>query len=458
MKDLKRRPLRTAVAAAFCVSVPLAAHAGSGPYLGVDGGANWENAQTVRQDGNTVDTLHFKTGWAAGVNGGYSFDSGWRPELEIDHRDNYLKTVTTPGSAGFLGIGATPTTVNGGGHEYADTAMANLWYDLKAPTGLFSFIHPYIGGGVGGVRFANRNVSIGGSAPVANSHATEFGYQGGAGVGYDLTPRLTLSADYRFVQSNRGSFDVGSSNNFQARYRANTAMLGVRYSFGQPPAPPPPPPPAEVVEAPPPPPAPAPPPCNPPAGFQVDANCHIIEQKLIMRSVDFEFNSSQLTAPSQQSLDEVATALQAQPELNVEIRGYTDSIGSAAYNKKLSQRRAESVKAYLAGKGVAAGNLRAQGFGKSDPIASNDTAEGRAQNRRVEFVVTNTPAHVDVKTEGATAADTAAAEQGQQPKGVKKHHHHKKAAAPAGGDAAAPASGGDAAAPAPASGDQPATQ
>jgi OmpA-OmpF porin, OOP family len=163
----------------------------------------------------------------------------------------------------------------------------------------------------------------------------------------------------------------------------------------------------------------------------------------VMRSVDFEFNSAQLTAPSQQTLDGVASALSAQPELNVDIRGYTDSVGSAAYNKKLSQRRAESVKTYLAGKGVNASNLRAEGFGKADPIASNDTAEGRAQNRRVEFVVTNAPNGVKVKSEAATAADTAAAQSGEQPKAaVKKHHHKKKAAAPASGSTA-PATGGD---------------
>ena len=107
--------------------------------------------------------------------------------------------------------------------------------------------------------------------------------------------------------------------------------------------------------------------------------------------MDFEFNLSQLTVPAQQTLDEVASALLTQPELHVEIQGHTDSIGSVNYNLNLSQRRADAVMAYLISKGVSASNLTAKGYGKSKPIASNDTAEGRAQNRRVEFEVTMFP-------------------------------------------------------------------
>jgi len=114
-------------------------------------------------------------------------------------------------------------------------------------------------------------------------------------------------------------------------------------------------------------------------------------------------------------LNDVAAALAAQPALNVEIQGHTDSIGSAAYNLNLSQRRADSVRSYLVDKGVSAAALTAKGYGKTQPIASNDTAEGRAQNRRVAFAVTNAPAHVKVVTKDATAASTEAAKQGPQP-------------------------------------------
>ena len=104
------------------------------------------------------------------------------------------------------------------------------------------------------------------------------------------------------------------------------------------------------------------------------------------------------------------------PELHVEVQGHTDSVGAAAYNLNLSQRRADAVKAYLIGKGVSASVLAAKGYGMTQPIASNSTAEGRAQNRRVAFEVSNAPAQVKVVTEGASAASTAAAEQGAKPK------------------------------------------
>jgi OmpA-OmpF porin, OOP family len=198
--------------------------------------------------------------------------------------------------------------------------------------------------------------------------------------------------------------------------------VGLQLSFGNPSRPPP------VVAAPPPPPEPAPvprevvaappppEPCHAPAGFQVDENCHIIEQTVVVRAVDFEFNSTQLTAPAQHTLDEVAAALTSQAGLLVEIQGHTDSIGTDAYNLNLSMRRAESVKAYLVSKGLSASSLNAKGYGKTRPIASNATAEGRAQNRRVAFEITNPPAHVKVVTEDASDASTKAAEQGQQPK------------------------------------------
>lgn len=87
-------------------------------------------------------------------------------------------------------------------------------------------------------------------------------------------------------------------------------------------------------------------------------------------------------------LDEVASVMEAHPEVKlVNIEGQTDDRGSAAANLALSQARAQSVKAYLVGKGVAAERLGAHGSGPTSPIADNATAEGREKNRRVEFIV-----------------------------------------------------------------------
>jgi len=108
-------------------------------------------------------------------------------------------------------------------------------------------------------------------------------------------------------------------------------------------------------------------------------------EPIILKGVNFAFDSAELTPESHTILDGVAGILTKHPDLKVTIAGHTDSIGTAAYNKKLSQRRAESVMNYLISRGVNPANLTAVGFGEERPIASNDTAEGRAKNRRVEL-------------------------------------------------------------------------
>jgi len=88
-------------------------------------------------------------------------------------------------------------------------------------------------------------------------------------------------------------------------------------------------------------------------------------------------------------LDDSAETLRRYPDLVVEVAGHTDSVGTDAYNLDLSQRRAESVRQYLIDKGVDSGNLSAKGYGESQPIESNDTEEGRDENRRVNLRILN---------------------------------------------------------------------
>ncbi|MFN8177431.1 MAG: OmpA family protein [bacterium] len=130
-----------------------------------------------------------------------------------------------------------------------------------------------------------------------------------------------------------------------------------------------------------------------PKGVEVDENgCPKAKplfkeekQALILEGVNFEFNSATLTAASSEILDKVAASMVAWPDVKVEVGGHTDNIASADYNMKLSQRRADAVKAYLVSKGVAADRMESKGYGLTQPVASNDTAEGRAKNRRVEL-------------------------------------------------------------------------
>ena len=103
--------------------------------------------------------------------------------------------------------------------------------------------------------------------------------------------------------------------------------------------------------------------------------------------INFASGLSDITAESQGILDTAAQSILQVPGVNLQVAGHTDNVGSAASNQTLSQQRADAVRQYLVGKGVPAGQLTAAGFGASQPIAANDSPEGRAQNRRIEFNV-----------------------------------------------------------------------
>lgn len=104
-------------------------------------------------------------------------------------------------------------------------------------------------------------------------------------------------------------------------------------------------------------------------------------------NITFQTDSSDLNPRFHQVLDSVYEVLAEYQKTLIEIDGYTDSTGGAAYNQALSQRRAQSVSSYLVRKGIDQQRTLVQGFGETHPVASNDTAEGRAQNRRVELTL-----------------------------------------------------------------------
>jgi outer membrane protein OmpA-like peptidoglycan-associated protein len=112
-----------------------------------------------------------------------------------------------------------------------------------------------------------------------------------------------------------------------------------------------------------------------------------LDEALELENITFETGSAQITAQGQVILDQVAEVLTTFVQIEVEIQGHTDSQGSAAGNLDLSQRRADAVLAYLVDKGIAADRMTAVGYGEDVPIADNGTAEGRAQNRRIGFIV-----------------------------------------------------------------------
>jgi OmpA-OmpF porin, OOP family len=121
------------------------------------------------------------------------------------------------------------------------------------------------------------------------------------------------------------------------------------------------------------------------AGVQVDANGCAMPQPLVLPEFTFEFDSTELSATGRNLLDQMARMLAGQPDLEVEIIGHTDSLGTEAYNLDLSVRRADSARTYLVGKGIDTVRLTATGRGQSQPVATNETEEGRTKNRRAAF-------------------------------------------------------------------------
>ncbi len=113
---------------------------------------------------------------------------------------------------------------------------------------------------------------------------------------------------------------------------------------------------------------------------QLEKDCH-----LALYGVLFDFNKATLKPESDSVLARVLAVLQKDATLKVEVQGHTDNVGTDAYNEKLSEARAASVMAWLTGHGIASARLTAKGYGETMPVATNDTDEGRARNRRVEI-------------------------------------------------------------------------
>ncbi len=132
-----------------------------------------------------------------------------------------------------------------------------------------------------------------------------------------------------------------------------------------------------VCEAAPPPVPPAPPPSPPPAKG---------EPLVTLHGPQFDFNKATLKPEGKRMVDHAIQVMKDKPSMKVSVEGHTDSIGSEAYNQRLSERRAQAVRDYMIENGISPGRIATRGFGKSRPVASNKTAEGRAQNRRVEII------------------------------------------------------------------------
>lgn len=130
-----------------------------------------------------------------------------------------------------------------------------------------------------------------------------------------------------------------------------------------------------MKEAPPPAPAAAPPPPPPPA-----------KPLVTLHGPQFDFDKATLKPDGKKMVDEAVRVMRDNPAMRVSVEGHTDSVGTDAYNQRLSERRANAVRDYMVSEGIDASRISTVGYGESKPVADNDTAEGRAENRRVEII------------------------------------------------------------------------
>jgi outer membrane protein W/outer membrane protein OmpA-like peptidoglycan-associated protein len=314
--------------------------------------------------------------WAPELDAEYFFTSHWSAELALNIpqvHDLLLHGAALGGSSGRVG----------GFRLMPDFLTVKYGF---LPEQAF---RPYVGVGVNVTSIYAQQAT-----PFTMSKTTA-GPAAQAGFDIRLSDHWSVNADVKWARS-RPAVDFDGQNVGHLKLDPVLFGVGIGYRFGGSP----PPAPAAVIApapAPIPAPAPAPPPMDSdgdgvpdyldkcpgtPAGLKVDANgCEI--QELVLTGVTFETASAKLTPESSEQLARIVAVLRLRPNSKTEIHGYTDNRGSDAYNQELSERRASSVVEYLVEHGIAGPGLSARGFGKANPVASNETAEGRAQNRRV---------------------------------------------------------------------------
>ncbi len=288
-------------------------------------------------------------GLGFGVGVGKAISDSWNLELNGNYNEQNLKS--------------------------GNSSVRNMGYDIDA---MYFFTRnpsfsPFIEAGVGGV-----------DTHLNSNSSDQNNFAGNVGVGaMTWIDDVALRADIRYrhidgvTAYNTGSFSPDDW----------IASVGLVIPLGAKPVPPAPAPAPEPAPAP----APAPEPeaAPAPAPEPVEVARPVAHTKIILEGTHFAFNKATLRPDGKEILDQNAVVLNKYPDINVEISGYTDSIGSAKYNMKLSKERAETVKKYLESKGISADRMTIKGFGKTHPIASNKTAAGRAKNRRVEIEIMN---------------------------------------------------------------------
>jgi len=346
-----------------------------GLYLGGGAGLGMHEESSILDAGGATRDIGYSAGFAALGAVGYGM-GGPRFELELGYRKNDGDDI--PGVAGD----ATAKTAS---------LLANFLYDVD----LGSPWTPYLGFGLG----VARAEQFGGSAK------TVFAYQGILGVSYQMSNEVDFFADYRYFGTEATEATVGTRVS-SVENRVHSAMLGVRWAFGGDrsavagerslfDAPPPR---EEPAILPPRSPAPSyvpapdsPSPMQPPQRMAqvgpaptIGASAAAMARSYL---VFFGFDKSDLTPEAQRIVRTAALNTQEAPVTRIDVTGHTDRAGPAAYNNRLSQRRATTVKRELMANGVPEKDIVIYAKGETDPLVPTADGVREPQNRRVEIVL-----------------------------------------------------------------------
>lgn len=361
----------TAAAAAMLAALPARADQ-PGWYVGAGGG--WSKLAGV---GTADSSLNFTSTETHGFGvigfGGYDFNGLFRAEGEVGYHRHDVKSLSVVNDGGLgssLGVGSlTGASGNPAGGISALSFMMNGIVNLL-PSWRVS---PYVGAGVGGADVALNGLSVAGTT-IANDSTLVGAAQGIAGIGGQISPHVSLALDYRYFVTMDPNFRDTAAASFRSKYREQNLLLSVTYHFGVPshPAAPP----ALPVAAPPPP---APMPMAQPAPSAAPP------PRLFL--VYFDFDRATLTPFGQDVLEQAAAAYRAGGAARLDVTGYTDLAGPAAYNLKLSRRRADAVRARLIELGVPEAAIVEAARGEADPRVPTAQGVREPKNRRVEIVL-----------------------------------------------------------------------
>lgn len=320
-----------------------------GWYIAGMAGLHQTNDSDIEGSGINVEA-EFDSGLAGLAAIGFDYGRNWRAEIEFGYRGADIDSVS----------GAT-----GSGDVDALSLIGNAIYDFN----IGGKLEPYVGAGLGLAR-----VSADGASPISTSRIDDDDYgialQAAAGVAYPLNERLKLTLDYRFLSVQDLNYTTDSGLGVDADYNDHAIFVGLRFALNPPrkPAPKP----APVAQAQP---APAPPAPAPAAPVTRDF------------LVFFDWDSASLTPAAQAILRQAANAAAALGDVRVVATGHADRSGPVTYNVRLSQRRADAVRAELVRLGVAGGEIATVARGEADPLVATPDGVREPQNRRVRIVL-----------------------------------------------------------------------